>query len=130
MTIIRSALFFVVLACLAHVETAASPGAVPDPRTQVYAPGEVDREPKLMFFTKTTYPPALKTAGIAGEVIIECVVDLDGVVRDPVVKSSTRKEFELPALQSVAKWKFRPGRKNKEDVNVRVKIPVKFELKK
>ena len=104
-------------------------GVVPNPRTQVFALGQVDQPPKLMVTFKTVYPPALKGTGISGEVTVECVVDLDGVVRDPVVKSSTQKEFELPALQSVVKWKYRPGRKAKSDVNVRMEILVKFDAK-
>jgi len=107
----------------------AASGVVSDPRTQVYALAEVDRPPQLVMTFKTVYPPELKAAGVGGQVIVECVVDFDGVVRDPVVKSSTRKEFELPALQSMVKWKYRPARKNKDKVNVRIEVPVTFEAK-
>lgn len=115
---------------LAPVAAVADSGAVPDPRTQVYALADVDRPPKLIVERRPKYPTALNAEGVAGEVAIECVVDLDGNVRDPAVKSSTRTEFELPALQCVSKWKFRPGRKGKQDVNVRMELTVKFQPKK
>ncbi len=115
---------------LPPIAAVADSGAVPDPRTQVYALADVDRPPKLMVERRPIYPAALQAERIAGEVVIECVVDLDGNVRDPTVKSSTRTEFELPALQSVSRWKFRPGRKGKEDVNVRMELTVKFQPKK
>ncbi len=108
----------------------ASSGTVPDNRTQIYTLSEIDRPPKLMVLARLAYPADLKLQGIAGEVNIECVVDLDGSVRDPTVKSSTRKEFELPALQAVSKWKYIPGRKNKEKVNVRLEVTIKFDPKK
>ena len=108
----------------------AESGKVPDTRTQVYTLAEVDHAPQLMLMAKLVYPAELKPKGLAGEVIVDCVVDLDGSVRDPVVKSSTQKEFELPALQSVSRWKYKPGRKNKEKVNVRLEVAVKFDPKK
>lgn len=110
--------------------SAATTGTVPDSRTQVYSLAEVDRPPQHMVMARLAYPPELKQQGIAGEVVVEFVVDLDGSVRDPVVKSSTRKEFELPALQAVSKWKYKPGRKGKEKVNVRIEASVKFDPKK
>jgi len=108
----------------------AESGSVPASRTQVYSLAEVDRPPQLMVMARLAYPAELKQQGVTGQVIVELVVDLDGSVRDPVVKSSTRPEFELPALQAVSKWKYKPGRKNKEKVNVRIEETVKFELKK
>lgn len=115
--------------CSATVAFAAS-GSVPDNQSKVYALSEIDRAPQLMFMAKLVYPPDLKSTGTIGEVVVECVVDLDGSVRDPVVKLSTRKEFELPALQSISKWKYKPGRKGKEKVNVRLEVSLKFESKK
>lgn len=109
---------------------AATTGTVPDSRTQVYSLSEVDRPPQHMVLARLAYPPELKQQGIGGEVVVEFVVDLDGSVRDPIVKSSTRKEFELPALQAVSKWKYKPGKKGKEKVNVRIEAPVKFDPKK
>jgi protein TonB len=123
--------FLLCLALLAStLPVLADSGSVSASRTQVYTLAEVDRPPQLMVMARLAYPPELKQAGIAGEVRVELVVDLDGSVRDPVVKSSTRQEFELPALQSIAKWKYKPGRKAKEKVNVRIEETVKFAPKK
>lgn len=108
----------------------ATEGVIEDIATRVYALADVDRPPQLMLMARLAYPAELKAQGIAGEVVIECVVDRDGSLRDPVVKSSTRKEFELPALQSVSKWKFKPARKEKKPVNVRQEVTVKFDPKK
>jgi protein TonB len=108
----------------------AAGGVIEDIATRVYALADVDRPPQLMLMARLAYPAELKAQGIAGEVVIECVIDRDGSLRDPIVKSSTRKEFEFPALQSVSKWKFKPARKGKERVNVRQEVTVKFDPKK
>lgn len=105
-------------------------GTIPDSASRVYALNEVDRAPQLMVMARLVYPTELKQSGIVGEVVIECVIDNDGSVRDPIVKSSTRKEFELPALQSLSKWKYKPAKKGKERVNVRQEVTVKFEPRK
>lgn len=118
------------LALLLVAAAFGASGTIEDNRTRVYALAEVDRVPQLMVTTRASYPPELKQQGVSGEVVVDCVIDFDGSVRDPVVKSSTRKEFELPALQAVTKWKFKPGRKGKEKVNVRQELTVKFEAKK
>jgi periplasmic protein TonB len=110
--------------------TFAESGNVSDVSSQVYAITEVDHAPELMVKARLVYPPELKEQRVTGEVVIECVVDSDGSVRDPIVKSSSRKEFELPALQSVGKWKYKPARKAKKRVNVRQEITVTFEPKK
>jgi len=119
-----------ILALSSPLAMIASSGKIEDNATRVYALSEVDRPPQLMVMARLAYPPDLKAQGISGEVVIECVVDRDGSVRDPVVKSSTRKEFELPALQAASKWKYKPGRKGDERVNVRQEVTVTFAAKK
>lgn len=121
----------VILAASTSAALAAATGkAVPPLSTQVFTVSEVDQAPKPMFVGNPVYPAELKPERVAGEVVIECVVDSDGSVRDPVVKSSTRKEFELPALQAVNKSKFRPGVKGKEKVNVKLEQTIKFPAPK
>lgn len=116
--------------CVSQLTAASSGGPVAGSRTQVFLPAEVDRVPKQMLSARLTYPAILKGEGMAGEVVVECVVDFNGEVRDPVAKSSTRKEFEIEALRAVSKWKFKPGRKGKENVNVRMLLTVEFPARK
>ncbi len=124
-------LFFGLFAVIPHiVGGAASSEVIAPARTQVYSEREVDQPPKLMFMKRPDYPAELKKDKVAGEVVVECIVDLDGSVRDAVVSKSTRQEFDLPALRAVSKWKYRPGKKDKKDVNVRLLVSVKFEAPK
>ena len=74
------------------------------------------------------YPSEMKRQGITGEVVLLYVVDANGDVRDVTVVSSSHREFETPAIQAVQKWKYRAGRRAGKSVNVRVQIPIKFNM--
>jgi protein TonB len=68
----------------------------------------------------------MRRNGIPGEVNVGFIVDVNGDVRDAYVINSTHREFEVPAVQAVSKWKFRPGRKNAHPVNTRMSVPIVF----
>lgn len=72
------------------------------------------------------YPAALKAEGVSGMVTMSILVDEKGNVQNPVVKKSTRPEFEQPAIEAVMKWKFEPAKKDGQPVAVQVVIPLKF----
>ena len=61
-----------------------------------------------------------------GTVVVEFIINTDGdVIQSQIVRSSHR-EFEMPALQAVQKWKFKPGRKGGRVVNVRASQLLEF----
>jgi periplasmic protein TonB len=41
---------------------------------------------------------------------------------------SSHREFEIPAMQAVQKWKFKAGRKGGRAVNVRASQLIEFNL--
>lgn len=77
----------------------------------------LDRKPTPRAQIPPQYPFELRSAGIEGEVLVEFIVDTNGQVRNPTVVRSTQREFEAAALQAIAKWTFRPGRKGGRIVN-------------
>ncbi len=77
----------------------------------------LDRKPTPRAQIPPQYPFELRSAGIEGEVVVEFIVDTNGQVRNPTVVRSTQREFEAAALQAIAKWTFRPGRKGGRVVN-------------
>jgi len=73
-----------------------------------------------------TYPAALRTEPVPGSAEIEFIIDQDGRVRLPRVKSATREEFGWAAATAISQWVFeRPMRKG-EPADVKVVIPVSF----
>ena len=58
---------------------------------QVYERAQLDQAPKAKFQARPKYPAELRVAGVAGEVVVEFVVDANGDVRDAkAVQTSLR----------------------------------------
>ena len=75
-----------------------------------------------------TYPYEMSRAGISGNVVVEFIINANGDVIETQVKSSSHREFEVPAMQAVQKWKFKPGRKGGRAVSTRVSQLIEFNL--
>jgi len=88
--------------------------------------GDLDQQPVARVRPAPSYPYDMRRAGINGSVVVEFIINTEGdVIQTQVVKSSHR-EFEMPALQAVQKWKFKPGRKGGRVVNVRASQLLEF----
>ena len=88
--------------------------------------GDLDNPPVARVRQAPSYPYDMRRAGINGTVVVEFIINTEGdVIQTQVVRSSHR-EFEMPALQAVQKWKFKPGRKGGRVVNVRASQLLEF----
>jgi protein TonB len=88
--------------------------------------GDLDQQPVARVRQAPSYPYDMRRAGINGSVVVEFIISTEGdVIQTQVVKSSHR-EFEMPALQAVQKWKFKPGRRRGQVVNVRASQLLEF----
>jgi len=88
--------------------------------------GDLDQQPVARVRQAPTYPYDMRRAGINGTVVVEFIINTEGdVIQSQIVRSSHR-EFEMPALQAVQKWKFKPGKKGGRVVNVRASQLLEF----
>jgi len=95
---------------------------------EVFDISKLDQIPQARFRTPPQYPFEMRRAGIAGEVLVEFLVDTEGDVQNAFAARSSQKEFEAAAVQAVMKWKFRPGRKSGRNVVTRMQVPIVFTL--
>lgn len=95
----------------------------------VFDVANLDQRPEARFQPQPKFPLALKRAGITGSVIVQFIVDTNGDVRDAVAVRSSHREFESPAIETIMKSKFRPGKKGNAVVNSRLEQEVEFSLK-
>lgn len=95
---------------------------------RVYEPGGDVKPPKLVHYVEPAFSPASKEAFVEGTVKISTVVTRDGVATDLQVMSGLNTEEDRTAVDAVKHWKFRPGTKAGEPVNVRVTVEVTFHL--
>ena len=94
----------------------------------VYEVGELERAPVPRLQGRPQYPFEARRSGLAGEVVIDCLIDAEGDVSDVIVVSSSHKVFEAAAVAAVLKWKFRPGRRGGQWVITRMQFPIVFQL--
>jgi protein TonB len=95
---------------------------------EVFDISKLDQQPVARFQARPQYPFEMRRAGIAGEVLVDFIVDSNGDVRNAYAVRSSQREFEAAAVQAVSKWKFRPGKKSGRNVNTHMQVPIVFTL--
>jgi len=95
---------------------------------EVFDISKLDQAPVAKFQARPQYPFEMRRAGIAGEVLVDFIVDSNGDVRNAYAARSSQREFEAAAVQAVSKWKFRPGKKGGRNVNTHMQVPIVFTL--
>jgi periplasmic protein TonB len=88
----------------------------------------LDQRPVARVQPQPSYPYEMSRAGISGDVVVEFIINENGDVIDTRVVRSSHREFEVPAVQAVQKWKFKAGRKGGKAVKVRVSQLIEFNL--
>jgi protein TonB len=113
---------------IAMPPTQRSTGTRLDGFGEIYEMAKVDEIPEVVVQVPPDYPYQLRSAGVTGEVMIDCVVDSKGDVRHPVADRTARPEFGAAAERAVGMWKFRPGQRKGRAVNTHVLVPIVFSI--
>lgn len=87
---------------------------------------DVEEIPRPIRVIPPVYPGVLQRKKVEGSVYLVMVIDAKGKVIAPRVESSSRTEFEQPALEAIRRWKFSPGKRGGKPVKVRVRLPLQF----
>ena len=95
---------------------------------EIFDVSQLDQKPILRVPVQPTYPYEMSRAGINGNVTVEFIISTNGDVTQAQVIKSSHREFEVPAVQAVLKWKFKPGRRGGRAVNVRASQLIEFNL--
>ena len=75
------------------------------------------------------YPAEMRRAGTSGVVTVSILIDEKGNVQEPLVVKSSPEAFSQPAIEALAKWKFKPAKQAGEAIAMRVNIPIQFTNK-
>jgi protein TonB len=123
------------LALIPGCATAPTPATTPAMSTNVPAGPTSqldlgDQVPRPLVQTMPVYPFALRRQGISGYAVIAFIVDAEGDVREVRVIQATHEEFGAAAVACVSQWKFQPGVRGGRKVNVRLSVPIHFDLSK
>lgn len=98
----------------------------PDEKAKVLTQG--DAQPVAILRFPPRYPEDARARGTTGEVMVDFIVDENGVVQNAFALRSTTPEFEENALAAVRGWRFVSGRKSFRPVNTHLQVPVVFTL--
>jgi len=104
------------------------PGASFGKGMELFDINQLDQRPVLRVPVQPSYPYEMSRAGINGNVTVEFIISSNGDVTQAQVIKSSHREFEVPAIQAVLKWKFKPGKRGGRAVNVRASQLIEFNL--
>jgi protein TonB len=101
-------------------------------KTASVSPAKVVREARPAYKDNPPppYPKVAKRRGYEGTVILDVLVDRSGRVKElHISKSSGHRVLDRAALNSVNGWLFEPGMVGDKEVDMWVRVPVRFELR-
>jgi TonB family protein len=98
----------------------------------VYRVGNGVNAPTPLYSQKPLYTSEAMLRRVQGEAELDCIVLTDGTVgKCDVVKPLDSNQFGLDneALKAAKKWRFRPGTRQGQPVNVLVRIILEFNMR-
>lgn len=90
---------------------------------------EWNRQPQITRVVTPFFPTSLRMLNREGEAMVSFVVGVKGRVSQVRVVSATHPLFGENAANSVKHWRFIPGKREGRLVNVRMQVPVYFQLR-
>jgi TonB family protein len=108
-------------------------GQPPDPRIEPKAGvlrvgGEV-KAPVVAKRVEPVYPDQARMMRLSGIVILESLIDEQGVIHDVRVIKSLTPDFDMAAFDAVRQWSFEPATQDGKPVPVLFHITIHFKLK-
>jgi protein TonB len=97
---------------------------------ETFLEAEVDDPVSIISAPKPRYPPVMQSAGIAGRVEVQYVVDTTGHAEPPSwrILKSTNKAFEEPAREAIMKAVFKPAKIRGQAVRQLVQQAIAFNI--
>jgi TonB family protein len=107
---------------------ARSPDVIPT-EPGVFRPGEDGVTlPASEFCPSPDYTDLAREAKYRGTVELSLIVTKEGDVNSVMVLRGAPFSLTQQAIDTVQKWKFKPAKKNKQSVSVRVPVDIEFQL--
>ncbi len=97
-----------------------------DIEKQTWELSEVDVLPRPLKTPAPRYPIELREKGINGRVVIDLIIDENGVPEQIKISSLTHKEFAEAAIEAVKKYRYTPAYYQGKPVKIKVKQPLNF----
>jgi periplasmic protein TonB len=106
----------------------APPQSEPAVEQRIYEAAEVNA-PTLVHKVEPVYPAVMMRTRMPATVVVRCVIDRNGQVRDAEIISAALPPFNDAVLAAVTKWRFRPGTLRGRPVDTYLNLTVNFSVK-
>jgi periplasmic protein TonB len=83
--------------------------------------------PRRLHYVAPTYPTIAVRARLEGDVVLDCTIGVDGVVRDVRILGGLPL-FHAAARDAVLRWVYTPTRLNGQPVSVLLTVTVRFRV--
>jgi len=111
-------------AALAQNENGAQAGCA----APVYKLAEVTVKPRILAKPDPRYTEEARRSRVSGQVVVGVVLCATGKVADVEVIKGLPAGLSEEAVRAARRIRFEPGRKDGEDVSVRVRVVYTFEV--
>lgn len=108
------------------VSSDITPTPAPVPET-IFRPGGEVRPAVVLHRVEPAYPHSAAAIRLGGTIVLQCVVDKSGNVRDAQVVTSSHPAFNDPALAALRQWRFTPGVFRGRPVDTYFELTIRFE---
>ena len=98
----------------------------PAPDT-VFHPGAEVKPAVVIYRVEPHFPQAALQIHMGGTVVVKCIVDKNGNVRDAEVVTSSFGAFNEPALNALQQWRFAPGSFRGKAVDTWFELTIRFQ---
>ncbi len=93
----------------------------------VFHPGAEVKPAVVVSRVEPQYPRGALQIHMAGIVVVKCIVDKNGSVRDAEVVTSSFAAFNEPALNALQQWRFTPGSFRGKPVDTWFELTIRFQ---
>jgi periplasmic protein TonB len=102
---------------------------VAQPEAKIYEAHEV-KAPVLLSRVDPRYPQTLIRTGMPGIVVVRCVIDRNGNLREPQILTATNPAFEGEVRRVIGQWKYRPATLSGRPVDSYLNLTVNFSVRR
>src|ERR1043166_1071670 len=95
----------------------------------VFHPGAEVRPAVVIHRVEPQYPQGALRIHMGGTVVVKCIVDKNGNVRDAEVVTSSFSAFDEPALKALQQWRFAPGSFRGKAVDTWFELTIRFQAR-
>jgi len=100
--------------------------AAPPVEEKVYTVGGDVTAPVLIRRVDPLYPEVMRRSRMKANVIIKCVIDKNGTVRDLEIVRSSMPPFNDSVMNAVQQWRYKPGAYRGQAVDTYLTVSVTF----